>query len=62
MLDKLDKEVKAFEKELIQMAWSMRGGITLNEAYALSPSQRKEIGKLFSENLETAKKSGLSFF
>jgi len=58
----MDKQVKAFEEELIQLAWAMRGGITLNEAYALSPSQRKQISTLFKENLETAKKSGMSFF
>ena len=62
MLEKMDKQVKAFEEELIQLAWAMRGGITLNEAYALSPSQRKQISKLFSDNLDTAKKSGLSYF
>ncbi len=62
MLDKMDKETKAIEEELIHLAWSMRGGITLNEAYALSPSQREHIAKLFKKNLETTKDSGLPFF
>jgi len=62
LLDKMDKHVKAFEEELIQLAWAMRGGVTLNEAYGLSPTQRKQISKLFKENVETAKNSGLSFF
>ena len=61
MLDKMDKEVKAMEKELIHLAWTMRG-MSLSEAYALSPSQRVHIGELFKENLETTKSSGLPFF
>lgn len=57
----MDKQVKAFEKELIQLSWVMRG-MSLNEAYALSPSQREHIAELFKENLETTKQSGLPFF
>ena len=62
LLENMDKELKAFEKELVQLAWAMRGGLTLNEAYALSPSQRKTIADLFKENLETTKESGVAFF
>ena len=62
MLKKMDKESKAFKKELIHLAWSMRGGLTLNEAYALSPSQREHIAELFKENLETTKAAGIPFF
>jgi hypothetical protein len=62
LLENMDKELKAFEKELVQLAWAMRGGLTLNEAYALSPSQRKNIADLFKENLETTKDSGIAFF
>jgi len=58
----MDEEVKAIEKEIIQIAWSMRGGVTLNEAYALSPSQREHIVDLFMKNLETTKETGLPFF
>ena len=58
----MDKDTEAFEEELVQLAWSMRGGITLNEAYGLSPSQRKKIAKLYKANLETTKESGLAFF
>lgn len=61
MLDKMDKEVKAFEKELVQITWASRG-MTLNEVYASSPTQRQHVSELFKENIETAQKSGLSFF
>ena len=62
MIENMDKEVKALEDEMIQLAWIMRGGITLNETYALSPSQRLSIAELYKKNLETTKESGLPFF
>lgn len=61
-LEKMDKETEAFEEELVQLAWSMRGGLTLSEAYSLSPGQRKKIAKLYKTNLETTKDTGLAFF
>ena len=56
----MDNEVKAIENELIHLAWSMRGGITLNEAYALSPSQRTHIAELYKKNLDTTAKAGIA--
>jgi len=40
----------------------MRGGVTIDEAYALSIEDREIISKVIEENLETTKKSGLPFF
>ena len=61
MLNKMDEEAKAFEEDLIQLSWAMRG-MSLNETYAMSPSQREFAAKLFKKNLETTKESGLPFF
>jgi hypothetical protein len=58
----MNDEAKAIEKELIQMSWAMRGGITLNEAYALSPYQREIIANMYKTNLETTNATGLPFF
>lgn len=60
MLDKMDTEVKAMEKELVHLAWVMRG-TPLSEIYALSPSQRKHMAELFDSNLDTTSKTGISF-
>ena len=60
MLDKMDEEVKAMEKELIHIAWAMRG-TPLSEVYALSPSQREHMAKLFEENIDTTSKTGIAF-
>jgi hypothetical protein len=44
------------------MSWYMRGGLNYDQALNLSPSERKLIGNLIKENLETTKKSGMPFF
>ena len=40
----------------------MRGGVTMDEAYALSNEQRDVIAKIVSDNIETTKKTGMNFF
>jgi hypothetical protein len=40
----------------------MRGGITLDDAFALTIEDREIITDLIKENLETTKKSGMPFF
>lgn len=62
MLDDMDKDSKAINKNLIEMCWYMRGGITYNEIIMLSPTDRKHIMELIKSNLETTNKSGLPFF
>ena len=61
MLDDMDEEAKAMEKELIHLAWAMRG-ISLNEVYAYSPSQRQHVAEMYKSHLETTKDTGLPFF
>lgn len=40
----------------------MRGGISYSDSMLLTPDDRKIIGELIKDNLETTKKSGLPFF
>jgi len=40
----------------------MRGGISLDDAFALSFEDREIISEIIKDNLETTKKSGLPFF
>ena len=44
------------------MCWSMRGGITYEEAMNLSYTERTIIGNIIKDNLETVKKTGLPYF
>jgi hypothetical protein len=53
------KELKA---ECIKLAWYMRGGVTLEEAFTLCQEDRMIISDIIKDNLETTKKSGLPFF
>jgi len=58
----MDDDVKAIRKEAIKFSWYMRGGLTYDQAMALSHFERELISNLINENLETTKKSGLPFF
>lgn len=40
----------------------MRGGITIDDAFALSVEDREIIADIVKENLEITKKSGMPFF
>jgi predicted RNA-binding protein Jag len=61
-IDQMEKETKEIRQEAIKMAWYMRGGLTYEQAMSLSATERKIIGELIKDNLETTKKSGLPFF
>lgn len=58
----MEKDVDGIRQEAIKMSWYMRGGLTYDQALQLSIAERKIIGELIKENLETTKKSGLPFF
>jgi hypothetical protein len=62
LLDEMDSDSKAINKNLIEMCWYMRGGITYSEIVQLSPMDRKHIMELIKSNMETTNKSGLPFF
>jgi hypothetical protein len=62
MLDQMDKEVSNIRQEALRMSWYMRGGLTYDQAMALSLVERNLINDLIKEHLETTKKSGLPFF
>jgi len=59
---KLKEEQKQLKHEVIQLAWFMRGGCNLEEAFSLSPEDREIISGIVKNNMETTKKSGLPFF
>ena len=60
-VDQMERESKALKEEVLKICWFMRGGISYSEAMQLSTSERKIIGDIISDNLETTKKTGLPF-
>lgn len=61
-LDSLDKETRAIKKELFDLCWYMRGGLTYAEAIELSESERSIILDIVKEHLEITKNSSMPFF
>ena len=58
----MDKEVSNIRQEALRLSWYMRGGLTYDQAMALSLEERNLINDLIKEHLETTKKSGLPFY
>lgn len=62
MVKELDGEVLQIKSDIFKICWFMRGGITADEAFALSYDDRTVIANIVKENLETTKKTGMAFF
>jgi hypothetical protein len=58
----LENQQKEIKSEILKICWYMRGGVTLDEGFALSYEDRSLIQDIIKDNLETTKKSGLPFF
>ena len=62
LVDRYDKESRAIKDEALRISWYMRGGVTYDDAMALSPQERESISKIIKKNMEVTKESGLPFF
>lgn len=60
-IEQLEKQSKALSEEVVRICWWMRGSIGFEEAYMLSPLDKKHINKLIEENIEHTKKTKISF-
>lgn len=58
----MEKDCQDIRQEAMKMSWFMRGGLTYDQALALSIQEREIINEIIKDNLETTKKSGLPFF
>jgi hypothetical protein len=57
----IEKDATEIKKDLLKICWYMRG-MSYQEALHLTVDERKIIGDIIKDNLETTKKSGLPFF
>lgn len=62
MIDNMEKETTAIKQEALKLCWHMRGGLTYDQALQLSQNERKIIGDIIKEHMETTKKTGLPYF
>lgn len=58
-LRSLEKESRALVDQINEICWYMRGGITRDQAWTLSPLERKRVMKLIEKNIERTNKTGL---
>ena len=61
LLQQFDNESKAIQKELLEISWYMRGGISYTEATALSPEERKQINEIIKQNIKNTNETKLPF-
>ena len=47
----MEKETKNFKLELARLCWYMRGGVTLDEMYAVGPEDREVFSKLVKRGI-----------
>lgn len=59
---KYESEIRGIKRNILEMCWHMRGGVTYDEIMNMSISERNLIGKIIDDHLETTKKSGLPYF
>lgn len=59
IISRYHKETRALEKQIHEICWFMRGGVTRDEAWVLSHYERKSILKLIDDNIERVNKTKL---
>jgi hypothetical protein len=58
----MEHSITVIKKEIYTLCWFMRGGISLNEMYALSQKDRDILNDIVKSNLEITAKTGLAYF
>ena len=59
---KYEGDIKNIKKNVLEMCWHMRGGVTYDEAMNMSVSERNIIAKIVEDHMEVTKKSKLPYF
>jgi hypothetical protein len=58
----MDREADELRRQGLKMSWYMRGGASYEDVMNMSHNERKMVGELIKDNLETTKSSKLPFF
>lgn len=59
-LGDMQRDQKDMRKLMIRIMWHMRGSLSRQEAWSLSPDERQDIVTLIEEHRELTEKTGLA--
>jgi len=59
-LTEMQKDQKEMRKMVIRIMWHMRGSLSRQEAWSLSPDERQDIVTLIEEHRDLTEKTGLA--
>lgn len=58
----MESEATSIKKTALKYSWYLRGGASYEDILNMSADERKAIGEIIDENLETTKKTQMPFF
>lgn len=58
----MENQCKNLKLDTYRLAWLMRGGLSIDEAFALGSEDREVISELVKENFEISKKTQMPYF
>jgi hypothetical protein len=62
LINEYEKYTQGIKANALNMSWYMRGGASYEDILNMSPTERKSIGKLIEDHMETTKETSLPFF
>lgn len=54
-----ERDQKELRRHIASILWHMRGGVTREEGWALSPAERRDMMHLIEERVKVVEKTGL---
>lgn len=60
MLREMKQDQKHMTQAMVHIMWHMRGSLSREEAWTLSPDEREEIMKMIEEHRDLTEKTGLA--
>jgi hypothetical protein len=62
LLERFERDSKALRKEVLDLCWHMRGGLSYDEGMMLSYEDRTIIHNIIKEHMDTTQKTNLPYF
>ena len=62
LLERFERDSKALRKEVLDLCWHMRGGLSYDEGMMLSYEDRTIVHNIIKEHMDTTQKTNLPYF